>query len=766
MKMANRDEAAVTIADQQPEPQQQSSPENSSTQPRQSRRRFLTLAASTVSSLALTRFAPRASAQGACTAQQQQALAKIGEITSSAGYLQGVIDLTVRERAVSYYAAPIFACDKHRLRAYQGYRGFSVAPANQVFSNAQMAVEGPGPTLRLGVGETLELIFLNRIYPAQFNKTSVTSSLGKCDTTTGAPGGTGANYPGKDASNFPNCFHASNTTNIHWHGTHTHPTGFGDNVLVGVLPNHRMNVQTAILRCQQAFRAWNAGQDPTKTLIGAGAADLNNMYQAAVLAKNQDLAAQLKAAIQVNDTERKQIPPEFPQYWPGFFPYHVELPKWSGSLSQTPRMGQSPGTHWYHCHQHGSTTLQLLNGMAGALIITDNSPTGYDGRLNSLGYKEQVMIMQLFSEQPNQINASPSAAQVAVNGQIVPTVTMKPGEVQWWRMINACMNADGIQRFIMVDEATFNTYVANAGTNAGAPSGPLPKIPAGTAPSLNQCAQDGVQFHWKNFQRMLNAPSFRMAPGNRCDFLAQAPVKPGVSYLVFWSGINRPAPKDIRTNTILKVVVSGDASSQQLPTEAQYPQQPGFLVDITDAEVHGRHQEADFSMKGGPGSQPFFYIDGKQFQEGVIDHTMQLDTAEEWLLTNSSLKSITHPFHIHINPFQVVEVYNPLPVSQGGMTPDGQQPNPARDAQKLPGPWIWWDVISIPAGVQLPSPVPGLTVTDANGNPVVPGYIRMRSRFVDYIGKYVLHCHILGHEDRGMMQMVQVVSGKTVVKHH
>jgi FtsP/CotA-like multicopper oxidase with cupredoxin domain len=38
----------------------------------------------------------------------------------------------------------------------------------------------------------------------------------------------------------------------------------------------------------------------------------------------------------------------------------------------------------------------------------------------------------------------------------------------------------------------------------------------------------------------------------------------------------------------------------------------------------------------------------------------------------------------------------------------------------------------------------------------VPGYFEMRSRFVDYAGYYVLHCHILAHEDRGMMTVVEV----------
>jgi FtsP/CotA-like multicopper oxidase with cupredoxin domain len=42
----------------------------------------------------------------------------------------------------------------------------------------------------------------------------------------------------------------------------------------------------------------------------------------------------------------------------------------------------------------------------------------------------------------------------------------------------------------------------------------------------------------------------------------------------------------------------------------------------------------------------------------------------------------------------------------------------------------------------------------------------MRSRFVDFAGRYVMHCHILIHEDRGMMFSVQVVQPKTIPAHH
>ena len=48
----------------------------------------------------------------------------------------------------------------------------------------------------------------------------------------------------------------------------------------------------------------------------------------------------------------------------------------------------------------------------------------------------------------------------------------------------------------------------------------------------------------------------------------------------------------------------------------------------------------------------------------------------------------------------------------------------------------------------------------------MPGHFRMRSNFVDYAGYYVLHCHILAHEDRGMMTVVEVAPLQTPYSHH
>jgi len=86
---------------------------------------------------------------------------------------------------------------------------------------------------------------------------------------------------------------------------------------------------------------------------------------------------------------------------------------------------------------------------------------------------------------------------------------------------------------------------------------------------------------------------------------------------------------------------------------------------------------------------------------------------------------------------------------------------------QAPIPDIWWNVFPIPSG---------LAATDANGDPIndpatgkpiiIPGHFKMRSRFVDYPGYYVIHCHILAHEDRGRMTIVEIAPIVGPYSHH
>ena len=118
-----------------------------------------------------------------------------------------------------------------------------------------------------------------------------------------------------------------------------------------------------------------------------------------------------------------------------------------------------------------------------------------------------------------------------------------------------------------------------------------------------------------------------------------------------------------------------------------------------------------------------FHINGKPYDPNRIDITVPLNTSQQWTLENKHQPNIpfplVHPFHIHVNPFQLV-----------GHKID---PNGADE----PFNWMWMDTVGVPAG------------TFEN-----PGKLTINSRFLVYNGEYVLHCHMLVHEDRGMMQNV------------
>jgi len=182
-----------------------------------------------------------------------------------------------------------------------------------------------------------------------------------------------------------------------------------------------------------------------------------------------------------------------------------------------------------------------------------------------------------------------------------------------------------------------------------------------------------------------------------------------------------------------------------------------------------------------------------------------LSAVEEWTIQNTTTSNngpvgaggiIDHPLHIHINPFQVTEFFDPnenltdpttgqllgvfdpstkktVPVPRyimkGDIKTNPRQCvlDPADKSTWVPcnevkgTGLVWWDVFAIPSGRVVPPP------KGSNDPIIIPGYYKMRSRFLDYMGLYVLHCHILVHEDRGMMFSVEVIKpAPVVVRHH
>jgi FtsP/CotA-like multicopper oxidase with cupredoxin domain len=166
-----------------------------------------------------------------CKAVVGAELTNPGEIQSGADHvLKALVDIRGRDRTITYYNGNnTYICDHHNLRAYEGYKGWRLKDSDRV---TPIDLATPGPTFRARVGDTVRVVLLNRVDLTCFPNTPLTGAKGGClvSTQNGKP-----RYPSQTLTNptetvtdtYPNCFRVSSTTNIHWHGTHTNPGGFG-----------------------------------------------------------------------------------------------------------------------------------------------------------------------------------------------------------------------------------------------------------------------------------------------------------------------------------------------------------------------------------------------------------------------------------------------------------------------------------------------------------------------------------------------------------
>ena len=98
------------------------------------------------------------------------------------------------------------------------------------------------------------------------------------------------------------------------------------------------------------------------------------------------------------------------------------------------------GTYWYHPHYHGSADIQMASGMAGAIIVEGD----FADVPEITQARERVMVLQevvfdVFGTVEDFFPIFPENATrfLAINGQRRPTIDMRPGEVQRWRLVGA-----------------------------------------------------------------------------------------------------------------------------------------------------------------------------------------------------------------------------------------------------------------------------------------------------------------------------------------
>ncbi|MBR1001957.1 MULTISPECIES: multicopper oxidase family protein [Bradyrhizobium] len=414
------------------------------------------------------------------------------------------------------------------------------------------------------------------------------------------------------------------------------------------------------------------------------------------------------------------------------------------------------GTFWYHAHVHGVTAIQLSSGMAGALIVEGGTDAkgGLDTvpEIQAANPNEKTLVLQQLSYSPDgqlesfdrvNLGGVSFRRHPTVNGQLVPTIHMRPGEVQRWRLIHA-----GVAENIALSLDGHNLYeIASDGIALGRKV-PWPAVQATSA---------GVR-------------SLLLAPGNRTDVLVQATaLKPGETRKEYFLRDDPLPPQlslrstfaalslekigmtsQLRADQLLdqvtgkpedviaRIVVEGDPTDMKLPRdEALADRVPSELSPITAEEMQKvDHQQASFIIQprrckadgdcsencaaGSDGCAYRFLVNNRIFMSGAPPRVLQLGRVTEWKLAGLLMP---HPFHIHVNPFET------------------DREEPTADG-KLVTRKVWKDTLLLP------------TSTD-------PGnmqFVTVRARQLHFTGKFVLHCHILSHEDVGMMEAVEIVN--------
>lgn len=324
---------------------------------------------------------------------------------------------------------------------------------------------------------------------------------------------------------------------------------------------------------------------------------------------------------------------------------------------------QSTGLFWYHSHMMGLAETQVFNGLSGGLIIE-----GIQEKLPFLaGLQERIMILKDVQADADGKVTTPDYSKPTlrtINGVSQPSIPMRPGETQLWRVGNVGAN--------LLYQLTIDGH------------------------EMVEISRDG-NIHTKPVRHR----STILPPGARTEFLITGGAVGSYSFrtLAVNTGPDGDPTPDAPLGTL---VVSG---SEDTPVVV-----PDTLIaspDLREMGLTGRRKIV-FSENNDAGE---FYINGKLYSPSRDDVVIPLGSVEKWDLVNNSLE--VHTFHIHQTDFQVVG-RNGKPVEFLG----------------------YQDTVDIGPGEGVQIIIPFTSPSQ--------------------VGRFVFHCHILEHEDGGMMQNIVV----------
>lgn len=402
----------------------------------------------------------------------------------------------------------------------------------------------------------------------------------------------------------------------------------------------------------------------------------------------------------VNITVNNQLTEETTVHWHGLHvkpeddggPHSVIQPNdiWNPQFTVLDKAG----TYWYHPHLHMQTDKHVSKGIAGIMLVRDNEEAGLNLPLD-YGVDEFPLVLQTkgFDANGQILVHTDLDTSVMVNGT-VDAVTDLPAQVVRLRVLNGA--SQRVMELGFSDDRSFSLI----GTDGGLLSAPL------------------------------SMTRYRISPGQRADILVDlsgsqgdifqlmsfASELPNAIYGASQPGMGPGATASLPDYTsnplngnnyeLLDINVVG-ATANPIMTI------PTTLASFTplleaDADIT---RNLTFTSDGQMGdlSGPFL-INGSTFDMDVINYTIPLNNTEIWSLTNQT--PIAHPFHIHDVQFFILDI-------------NGNPPPP-----ELQG---YNDVVMVPGGM---------------------GNVRFIAQFTEHTSDtvpYMYHCHMLTHEDDGMM---------------
>jgi suppressor of ftsI len=418
---------------------------------------------------------------------------------------------------------------------------------------------------------------------------------------------------------------------------------------------------------------------------------------------------------------------------------------------------QPPGLSWYHPHHHGSTAVQAVSGMAGPLITygdIDEVPEIKAARDILLALQDIGLFPS--EDDPNLWTYAPK--QNAMWNTITGVVTMydpKTGQTNDTKLQGGFTAGDYKLRYYLLNGEPFfketHNYASGQGTHPVSTQMPVQRFVM--APGevvrfrlLNACSDnfmpivvEGHDMHLiavdsVNFEQTMTIPAHpvkqgpvmllvpntadrgqvAVPPGGRAEFLIKGVAQPGVYRIVQLEQRQQFLQSDQKV--IAEIEIKGDMKTMGIPVNL--PVQKRYYPRIKPEEIK-RVRNFVFSGVFPPSVNPYvgidFLINNNVYEELAVPHVVRLETAEEWhiqVLGAHHGGTEGHPFHVHVNHFEVISV-NGKPVDYA----------PVADT-------VWVPLLS---------------------------EVVIRMKFKEYTGKSVFHCHILPHEDTGMMENFLIV---------